>query len=235
MTESTWFSGSVIHQPEVIFCRVIPERSWSLRQQLHGVGWQTDRLRQRCKSTIYIRVTNSSLKEGMHQILFSEILIKKLFFLHLCQLCTVWFLQRDFKTSLRATSDSDTLTSLLEDDTGKNSKHVRYCALKHTSLPWATTWRFESAEECHTQFLRQGLQVEKGILISFFTQQNLGPGVSMEPDVLRHKVGLQGWVGSFSTIGWLSDSFFRLFGSVRTFFNRRKALSFYFQTSQYQR
>ena len=53
-----------------------------------------------------------------------------------------------------------------------------------------------STEECHTLFLRQGLQVEKGILISFLTQQNLGPGVSKEPDVLGHSVGLQGWAAS---------------------------------------
>ena len=53
-----------------------------------------------------------------------------------------------------------------------------------------------STEECHTLFLRQGLQVEKGILISFFTEQKLGPGVSKEPDVLGHSVGLQGWAAS---------------------------------------
>ena len=115
MIKSTWFSGTVIHQPEVIFCCVIPERSWSLRQQwdvrLHGVGWQTDWLRQRCKSTIYIRVTNSSLKVGMHQISYAEILIKKLFFASLSTLYSV-VSSRDFKTSMRAASDSDTLSQI---------------------------------------------------------------------------------------------------------------------------
>ena len=58
------------------------------------------------------------------------------------------------------------------------------------------TVRVSSTEECHDQFLRQGLQVEKETSISSFTQQPLGPGVSKEPDVLGHKVGLQGWTAS---------------------------------------
>ena len=58
------------------------------------------------------------------------------------------------------------------------------------------TVRVSSTEECHDQFLRQGLQVEKETSISSSIQQSLGPGVSKEPDVHGHSVGLQGWAAS---------------------------------------
>ena len=58
------------------------------------------------------------------------------------------------------------------------------------------TVRVSSTEECHDQFLRQGLQVEKETSISSSVQQSLGPGVSKEPDVHGHSVGLQGWAAS---------------------------------------
>ena len=67
------------------------------------------------------------------------------------------------------------------------------------------TVRVSSTEECHDQFLRQGLQVEKETSISSSIQQSLGPGVSKEPDVHGHSVGLQGWAASPQSDGYRSQ------------------------------
>ena len=58
------------------------------------------------------------------------------------------------------------------------------------------TVRVSTTEECHDQFLRHGLQVEKETSISSSVQQSLGLGVGKEPDVHGHSVGLQGWAAS---------------------------------------
>ena len=78
--------------------------------------------------------------------------------------------------------------------------------------------RVSSTEECHDQFLRQGLQVEKETSISSSIQQSLGPEVSEEPDVHRHKVGLQGWAASPQSDGYRThlSSSSDLFGHFAT-------------------
>ena len=105
---------------------------------------------------------------------------------------------------MRAASDSDTLTPLMEDDTGKNSKHVRYSALTNTSLPWTTTWRFESAQLKNVTISSwdRASRWNKQTSIPSSVQQSLGPGVSKEPDVHGHSIGLQRWAASPQSDGY---------------------------------